>query len=376
MKLPFSFSIPRIKPAVFQKRVLVLDVGDVYLKFAYCTKNENGWNASLQGKEQTNTIFWHKSLESAWNAIKQSHGGMSLEKDAPKTVINLSPSIFKARSKDFFFSRKEAKAPFSEYVERELVRMMKDMLLTSAPQEFSQSSGIQKGEFLMQDMHALQWYIDGYEVPRVQGFQGKEVKCSVLATFLLRSWKEALEAFRKSHTSKEFVLLHEAQALQKFALAKNMSGTFVNIGDLLTHAVGIKEGNVLFVKEFPVGGDRFTYLVEQMLGMNAATAREFKETYSKGKVSEAMKKRVQDLFLPEASRIGIMIQESLQPYPALMLDPVYVFGGGAQVPDIAKAISQEKEVRLLLPQDIMPLSGVKESDPQYTSLVLQLHGVS
>lgn len=373
MKNIFSFP----KASMFKERALILDVGDVYLKFAYCQrKDKKEWQAVLQGKEETNTIFWHKSLESAWETIRRMHQGAFLEKETPRTVINLSPSIFKARPKEFSFQRNDSKAPFSEYIEQELVRMMKDMLTASAPQEFSAASGIAQAEFLLHDMRVLRWYIDGYEVPRLKGFQGKEVKCSVLATFLLRSWSKALETFKKARTGKDVFLMHEAQVLQKFAAAHNMHGTFVNIGDLFTHAVGIKEGTVLFATEFNVGGDRFTYIVEQLLGMNASTAREFKESYSRGKLSDAMTKRVQEAFLPEASRIGTMVQERMQLYPALLLDPVFLFGGGAHVPDIQKAFSQEREARLLLPQDILSVSRLDASNPQYTSLVLQLYGIS
>ncbi|MBI1984911.1 MAG: pilus assembly protein PilM [Candidatus Wildermuthbacteria bacterium] len=366
------------KGRLSKERVLLIDVGDVYLKFAFCEKEERGYRVVLWGSEELNVIFWRRPLQTVWEVIERSYGswGKYSGSNLSKMVISFSPSVFKARVREFVFSRKDSKSAISREEENGFLSRVKEMLQHDVLDELSKSSGIREGEFMLKKIETMKFLIDGYEVPKLCGFEGREVRCFVLGTFLLRLYSTMLESMAREKKLQLPMLIHEAEALRVFSTLKGKNGIFIDMGDSMTQGIGVKNGEVLFVKEHRKGGDVFTHQLEQMLGMNAESAREFKKKYSRGQLSEDLRKRVSQLFLPEARNFGIMIEEWAQVCPSLLSEPFFLLGGGAQIPELKEFLAEKRDTEILAPQDVQNVFSWNCSlDPQYTPLMLQFYGI-
>ncbi|MDO8633374.1 MAG: hypothetical protein Q8O97_01215 [bacterium] len=350
-------------------RIFAIDVGDLYLKFLFMEKNR----AVLWGREELNVIFWRRPLEHIWEMVQNFFLSWK-EKEQGSVVLGFSPSSLKASFVSHTLSR-QSSGPITAIEEQSLLKEFQKVLEGKALETLSQESGIRKEDFVLERFTVLEKKIDGYAVPSFKDFKGKEVTLRGLGVFLLRSHHEILEYIVRQYKLGAPLLSHEAESLTLFAKEKGLDALFLDVGDTHTSFSLVVEQSLALSDVLPFGGDRFTQILMRSLGMKANIAREFKEKYVKGQLSEDLRARIKELFLPEARNLVTLIQERMQKNGLAFSYPVFLFGGGALLEELKEAAQEQvQDVSLLLPKDVFAVQNFPpELNPQYTPLVLQVY---
>lgn len=356
-----------------QKRIFAIDLGDLYLKFVFIEKGR----AVLWGREELNLIFWQRPLEHLWDLIQNFFASFKGEEKG-SLVLGFSQSFLKASFASHVIVRSSPQERISAAEEKTLEQEFQKELTEKSLGALSEMSGILKEEFLLERLVILSRAIDGYVVSRLEGLKGKEVVIVAFGVFLLRSHQEILDYIKNQYKLTPPVLVHEAETILQFAKDKNKEGLFLDIGDRISSVFLIQSGSLAALDVLPFGGDRFTSLLEQTLGMKTNVAREFKERFVKGQLTEDLRKRIHELFLPEARKLITLSKERLNKASFGMSFPCFLLGGGALIPELKEAFDEEGvHCSVLLPKDVLVLQGFPpEMNPQYTPLVLQLYNAS
>ena len=353
-------------------RIFAIDVGDLYLKFLFMEKNR----AVLWGREELNVIFWRRPLEHIWEMVQNFFLSWK-EKEQGSVVLGFSPSSLKGSFVSHTLVRQSLDV-ITAGEEQALSQEFQKVLEEKALETLSQESGIRKEDFVLERFTVLEKKIDGYTVPSFKDFKGKEVTLRGLGVFLLRSHHEILEYIVRQYKLGAPLLSHEAESLTLFAKEKGLDALFLDVGDTHIGLSLVQEQSLVFSDVLQIGGDRFTQILMRSLGMKANIAREFKEKYVKGQLSEDLRARMKELFLPEARNLITLIQERMQKKGLAFSYPVFLFGGGALLEELKEAVQEQaQDVSLLLPKDVFAVQNFPPSlNPQYTPLVLQMYYAS
>ena len=351
-------------------RIFAIDLGDLYLKFLFVENNR----AVLWGKEELNVIFWRRPMEHLWELVQDSFLSWK-EKEEGTVVLGFSPSFLKARKANQALERTAPQTEITKDEANALTKEFEKRLVENSLEALEPQSGIRKEDVLLERFSVLERKIDGYPVPVLEGYKGRVVEFQGLGVFLLRSHKDMLNYMRSQYKLGIPLLSHTTESVFLFAKEKKIDGVFVDIGDSKTSLTLVMSEKLVFTDEIPSGGDNFTGVLARTLGMKQNIAREFKEKYVQGELSEDLRSRMRELFLPEAKNFSTLIEERLKNAGLNISCPVFLFGGGALLAEVKESLEEEnRSISLLLPKDVLPLKNFPASmNAQYTPLVLELY---
>ena len=242
-------------------------------------------------------------------------------------------------------------------------------------------SGILPGEFSLRNVKILNRKIDGYPVPKLDGFKRGEIVFSILGMFLLEPPFLPVEQFAKSHGIYDIRVIHIVEAIESFARARNQEGVYLFVQEEKTQIVVQKEGHIVLVDSIPMGENAFTEFFGDFLGMRETTAEAFQEQYFQGNLSQAVREKVQTYLLPEIQKFGTLVKKKLSAAKMALPESIWIFGKGRALRGIQNLFnadeledlpfSQKPEVRFLLPKEIWEIKDFPGlDDPGYTSLCL------
>ena len=110
-------------------------------------------------------------------------------------------------------------------------------------QDFAQISGILPQELEFLDQEILEIKIDGYEVPHLQGYDGKNLEFKIFSSFApkyyLQNFKKILEDLKLNILK----IAHPAQNLTD--IFNGADGIFLDIGGLITQLFLVKPHSTL-----------------------------------------------------------------------------------------------------------------------------------
>lgn len=360
-----------------KERVFALDIGDLFLKFALCKKEENSLRAVLWGMEELNILFWHRPFERVWKFIEESY-------IKAQVAVSFSPSFLKTRLGTYLSLRKNPKEKLHEKEYNVLLKEVEEYGKNSFSKELALKLKVLQEDLVLKDIRIFQWSIDGYPVKNPTGFEGSQVKAEFMAHFLFKSYDEVVKAIPRKYKLEQPLVYPEVEGLLQFAFEKNQEGIFLDIGDKTTQLVVIKKERVLAIDELPFGGENMTRLLMDKLGMKVGSARELKEQYAKQMLSQELMLQLRHLFLPEVKNFVTLLKEKLGGFNILLPNHLILFGGGALMKEITEELEKENftaipfqgevAVSLLFPKDMWEISNMNQvSNPQYTSLFLQFY---
>lgn len=371
-----KFFSRNIKQQSKHNEFLLVDVGDLYLKYAFCEQEKDSLRVVLWGKEEINTIFWSHPFEKIWQKIQELY--VSWKNTKPnsrhKVMLSFSSSVFKAHIATITLLRKNP----NESIQKSEDEEIKDRIHKTAEEKIkkiiAEQHGIQQSDLVLENVRILSILIDGYEVPRMQGFGGSDIECKVLATFLFRERHETIKAM----VSRDYLyapqFIHEAEAIQSFSSVKKLNGIFIDIGDNTTQVTAVQNGELFFIEELKWGSDICTKILEQMLSMKENIAREFKDRYTKGELTEDLRNRVSGFFLPEFKKFAILIRGIIED-SFIASSSLFLFGGGALIPGLKEVLEEQHfGVSVLLPKDFGLFKDFDQAlNPLYTPLFLEYY---
>lgn len=242
-------------------------------------------------------------------------------------------------------------------------------------------SGILPIEFSLRRVKILERRIDGYSVPKLDGFKRGETDLSILGVFLLEQPFFSLEQFAKRHKIRDIRVVHIVEAVELFTRTHSRSGVYLHVEERKTQIAISNEGHFMFPGSISTGSADFTDFFGAELGMREPTAELFQERYFQGELSSAVQEKVHGSLLPEIRKFGTLVKEKLMGVKAVLPDSIWIFGKGSALRNIQSLFtdaefedlpfSRKPQVRFLLPKKVWVGKGFpNDSDPAYTTLCL------
>jgi len=189
--------------------------------------------------------------------------------------------------------------------------------------------------------------IDGYHVTNPLGFQGREMEVSVFNAFAPNVHLGALQTIAESL---DLDLL--SIAAEPFAVARCMgpdqesdfSAIFIDVGGGTTDIAVVNKGGLIGTKMFALGGRAFTKRIASVLGEPFLEAEQDKLAYSSGKLTGEKKERIARAVKQDSEVWLSGVELTLEEFSGLDLLPsrILLCGGGSELPDIEKVLSEAK----------------------------------
>jgi hypothetical protein len=250
-------------------------------------------------------------------------------------VLGLPADILKARVLHQGWERVLPKKTVDEREEKDIYQKIIAKTRNIISRDFSQKTGILPDDIQFINFKILETKIDGYRVPIIRKYEGKNLSFKTLTTFSVGGYLEKIRNILAAVGFKAERLIHEAEGLKSY-FAEKSDGTFIDMGGSITQIFLVRAGVLEEVGEFAVGGQIFSKAISEKLGLTEADARILKERYSKKELSKESLDRMDEFLWPAwqtwLENLRLKLKEMAMGY--LPASEILVFGGGSHLPDI------------------------------------------
>lgn len=276
-----------------------------------------------------------------------------------KLVIISGKEIFNSGSFAVDFTRvnpekKIDMGEIKENLQKSLEKIQTEITQNKSSQELTSEDTFKIIDGTMQDV-----LVDGYPVASPLGFQGKKITMSIFASFLPTSLFELFEDLAKNLNIQSWELKHRIGLIAEFRNDKttNKNAIFINIGSYFTELLLIKNGRILNINSFAMGGASFTRLLASQMGIGFIEAEDIKLKYSRNNLKKTVSEKIANLLSGEKVFFINQLKNSIKELLGNELIPenFYISGGGAMLPEIKNIFNEGNEVF----QDLPTLSPVK-----------------
>lgn len=268
-------------------------------------------------------------------------------------ILNLPSSIFRARIFTFSFSREKSKDRISKKEEEEIKSALIGEAKKEAGETFFKEAGILPSDIFWSSQKVIGQKIDGYPVPSICGFNGKEVELKLLLAFIPDIYKETIWKALDSLGLRIVSVMHLAESICLSFENKKRSELFIDIGGTVSQVMGFKSGKLLNIFEIGYGGKNFTDRLSTVLGIREQEAREMMQGYFNGEITKSGQKKIKDMLAPRKiewyKAFCDKFKESLG--EKIFPTKIYLLGGGSMIPDIYEVLSEN------ISNDIGNISG-------------------
>lgn len=276
------------------------------------------------------------------------------------TFLGLPANVLKARVIFQDFRRENPKNIIDEKEKKEIQETILKGAERGISQVYALEAGILPQDIQFIDLKILEAKIDGYEVPGIQGYDGKNLRFRVLATFSPEYYLENFFKISQDLNLKILKIVHPAQNLTA-ALLEEDNAIFLDVGGNLTQVFLIRNGKLEIVNEYGIGGETFSRALSEVLGLTKVRARIMKERYSKGLLSTEARKRIQEILFPHIEDWFSGLKSKLKKTKGLIPSSIFLFGDGSLLPGIKEILTEgswkglhftdEPRVKFIYPKD-------------------------
>lgn len=375
------------------KFFLVLDIGTEAVKVLFSKKGADG-NITILGAAtqyfERYGVFDSSDFEadvikkSVSKAIEQAYQNfvLSPKREEAKikklnlkklpVLISLSSNILKGRIIWQFFEReKTTRLKISKDEEKNIYQQCFKKSQKEISQQFNKEFGILPGDIKWITLKVLEVKIDGYLVPKLQGYEGEDLKFKILVVFLPKYYFENIKRIFKDLQLNVFKIVHIAENLPILSEDKTGDAIFLDVGGQITQFFLVKAGALQQINEFEIGGRTFSQKLSETLGLDEESARVLKERYANKSLSPESEKRIKEIFSEEKKIWYDGLTSKIKKINPKKLFPstIFLFGGGSLLPEIQEALI---EAELIRPENLKNIkdatNGLKS--PQYISSLL------
>lgn len=163
----------------------------------------------------------------------------------------------------------------------------------------------------------------------------------------------------------ELLALESPAVAMRRAVSKSVSKDaailLIDMGEKYSDIVGMNKGNVYFTRTMSVGGDSLTRAISINLGLDMASAEEYKKAY--GMKSSELEGKIKNAILPVFANMAEEIRRALALFredQGKAVDLLVLSGGGANLPGLAEELTRLLgiEVQVIQPFINMDVSRV------------------
>ena len=115
----------------------------------------------------------------------------------------------------------------------------------------------------------------------------------------------------------------------------------VDIGEKYSDIISFKKGNIYFARSMPVGGESLTRAISVNLGLDMASAEEYKKAY--GIKEMELEGKIKNAIMPVFSSMAEEIRRAMALYAesnSKTIELLILSGGGAKMPGLAEELTR------------------------------------
>ena len=186
----------------------------------------------------------------------------------------------------------------------------------------------------------------------------EEDEAGRLTVFAIAARNDLIANYIKIFKSANMELLAiESPAVSMRRVLKQMETAseatmLVDIGQKYSDIIGFKNGNIYFARSMPVGGESLTRAISVNLGLDEASAEEYKKAY--GIKEMELEGKIKNAIMPVFSSMAEEIRRAMALYSEdnnKAIELLVLSGGGAKVPGFAEELTRllGVEVQIIQP---------------------------
>lgn len=253
---------------------------------------------------------------------------------AEQTVVGIAGELIKGNTTSVKYTRRNKNTPISEAEMDAVIKRVQAKAGEVARQTIALETGNENAEVSLINSAIVSLTIDGYKISNPIGFKGSEVSILVYTAFAPMLHVAAIEKVCAELNLDLLTLAVEPFAVCRACLGDDLdadfSGIVIDIGGGTTDLAVVEDGGVEATETFSIGGRSFTHQIAESLGVDFATAEDYKLDYDSGKLDDALKSKVETAVSRNLSVWLTGIEVALESYTAGPLPRnVLLCGGGA-----------------------------------------------
>lgn len=134
----------------------------------------------------------------------------------------------------------------------------------------------------------------------------------------------------------------------------------LDIGEKFSDIVSLHESNIFFARSLPVGGESLTRAISVNLGLDMASAEEYKKAY--GMKEMELEGKIKNAIMPVFESISEEVRRAIAMYVEShnkSVDLLILSGGGAKMPGLAEELTKKLGVEVSVMQPFLHVDVTK-----------------
>ncbi len=238
--------------------------------------------------------------------------------------------------RQFFKREKTTRFKISNDEEKNIYQQCFKKTQKEISQQFNKEFGILPEDIEWITLKVLEVKIDGYSVPKLQGYEGKDLRFKILVVFLPKHYFENIKRIFKDLRLNVSKIVHVAENLPTLFEDEIRDAVFLDVGGQITQIFLVRAGILQQINEFEAGGRNFSQKLSETLGLDEESARVLKERYANKLLSPESEKRIKEIFSEEKRIWHESLELKIREINPKKLFPstIFLFGGLSLLPEI------------------------------------------
>jgi cell division ATPase FtsA len=344
------------------RNLIILDLGTQFIKALLLEIDKNSQKGIVRAL--TKESFKNDKAAACQRAIKYI-----CEKSKIRTnevFVGTGNNILKGKTTAFCFKRDEPNQKIDLAEIKYLIQKIQWRALDSMRREFAQETEFSELSARLVGAFMADIRVDSRSTSDPIGLGGQNICLSIFNVYTALKWLDNLRSFIDGLGLKLTGFIPIAYALFRgLDLEKSPKGDalIVDVGSKITEVTLARSGGeTIETKSFHLGGQVFTNVLAEFLGLSTEQAEELKIKYSQDELSHAAKKKIEKLFIANASSwlkgVKIVFSDFAQKYKSLP-EKIFLCGEGSKMPLLEKELKKEKGFRINRIEEMPILSLAK-----------------
>lgn len=354
----------RSKKVNEDKTYLAVDIGTDSVKTILCKKDKTNINIIGYSRVKQDGFSVNKAVildrESVLEAVDASIGfafkqaeekfdNLKLPEDI---VIGIAGELVTGMPIVVNVNRDDPNEKITEEEIAKIVNKVKDMTFDSAKMEIAKEHGIPLAQLKEIDTLINSVSIDGIKLENPIDHTGDQISYRVFSSFAPKAQIESIQMLAASMKLNLTDIPVEpyslARAVSEYTSTKE-GAIIIDIGAGTSDIVVAREGDILGLKMFGIGGRTFTNRIQKEFAVDHEEAESMKlqyandelDAYRKKEVASALKKDIKTWLL--GIELSLADMDSIETFPS----NIYLCGGGALLPGMLEGIMEYSWIQKL-----------------------------
>jgi len=265
------------------------------------------------------------------------------EKNFWRGLVVFPPSILKAEIVSVKFIRKEPSKKISKKEKEDIFDFITERAREKISDIFEKKFGILRNEIKWLDFDVLEIKINGYNVPCLLGFSGKEIELKVLSVFAVKDYFQKIKKMMQELGLRDLKIVHKAEGIRFYLEQEKKEGFFVEIENGFSRIFWAENGILKEMREFSEGAELFSQGLAEDFGLDESTARDMIIRYCARELTPETSEKIKEMLLKRVKKwTEKLIYEikKIGKEKAVFFD-VFLFGNLIQIPELQETIKKE-----------------------------------